>query len=368
MSEARSHSQFFSHRHIYEKVSKQLAVLRLLRWALAGVVLLQLLWIFPSSVEEMTVDEGPDAGGGQVLDQGQEFEQKMRNLKLVEADSRGKQWELNADVATRKKGQSEWLVETVRIRFFGTNGVVFYVTGDRAGLIQPNHAATSPSQATPGQMWIQGNVRTVSSNGYKFRSESLNYSQVSRHLWSEVPVQMESPPEKDGSVLQLKGERMKANLVSNEMSLEGDVFGTRQQKNGTARDKMNISSEKAFFSAASRSARFSENVMMEYLRMQVRGPEARFVFSQGQDQLESIFVTGGVRLSDAKRVSSSGTLHLLVAEERITLQGSPRVLQGQDELIGDEIVFLKGGKQVQVLNAKAQFNSDQNSPEQEKRQ
>jgi lipopolysaccharide export system protein LptA len=41
---------------------------------------------------------------------------------------------------------------------------------------------------------------------------------------------------------------------------------------------------------------------------------------------------------------------------RFVFRGNPRVVQNNDELRGDEIVFLDGGKRVQVKSARAKVD------------
>jgi lipopolysaccharide export system protein LptA len=43
-------------------------------------------------------------------------------------------------------------------------------------------------------------------------------------------------------------------------------------------------------------------------------------------------------------------------DDKVVFNGAPRVVQNGDELVGDQIVFLEGGKKVQVSNAKAQID------------
>ncbi len=268
--------------------------------------------------------------------------QIMNNVRLVEAKPEGKEWELAADRAVRPKGSDEWTVEFVKIRFFAKDGVIYDVKGRQGGVIQET-----------SDIWIKGNVETVSSNGYTFRSDSLRYESKKKRLWSTEPVEMVGPKDKDLSVLMLTGDSMSADLNSNEMVVERNVRGRKEVLSGK---KMQIQSHKALFSGRSRSAAFSGSVIIDYEATRITGPEARLGFNADQSALESVFVSGGVKVTDADRLATSGTLAVSFVEDRYVFEGSPRVVQKSDELVGDKIIFLNGGKKVQVVNAKAQFD------------
>jgi lipopolysaccharide export system protein LptA len=60
-------------------------------------------------------------------------------------------------------------------------------------------------------------------------------------------------------------------------------------------------------------------------------------------------------VTDTDKFATSGTVSLDVQEDKVVFSGSPRVVQNGDELVGDKITLLDGGRRVQVSNAKAQI-------------
>jgi lipopolysaccharide export system protein LptA len=66
--------------------------------------------------------------------------------------------------------------------------------------------------------------------------------------------------------------------------------------------------------------------------------------------------TGGARVSDSEKWATAQNLNVDFDSNRFIFRGNPRVVQNNDELRGEEIIFLDGGKQVQVRSARAKVD------------
>ncbi len=281
--------------------------------------------------------------------------QIIRNAVMVEAKQDGKEIELWSARAMRPKDKEEWTLDDVRVKFYAQNGVSYTVTGKTGGVTTANYA-----------MWIKGNVITKSSNGYTFKSESVFYDPKIKRLSSPLEVSMDGPPDANGSRLYLDGEDMVADMTTNQMNVNKNVKARRKVGSQSTEKTAQIRSNTAVFSGKSNLAIFKGNVVIEMDTMRLTGPEARFSYDPMVHTLDSINVTGGVRVTDSDKSATSGSVAVYFKDDKYVFKGSPRVLQQQDELIGDEIVFLRGGKQVQVINAKAQVDparADRTIPE-----
>jgi lipopolysaccharide export system protein LptA len=267
---------------------------------------------------------GGEGAGGQAL----------RGVHSIEVNSDGKGWELWADRGVRPKDSGEWKIETVRVKFYASNGVTYNVTG-RTGGVNP---ATF-------DLWIKGNVETKSSNGYTFKSPIVIYNSKLKKLTSA---------DTEGSRLELSGEDMFADLNSNDIKVNRNV---KARKRVHGEKTAQIQSTAAHFSGATNLAAFTGGVTIDVETMRITGPEARFTYDSKRGALDSLMVAGGVKVTDSDKFATSGSLSVYFRDDRYIFKGSPRVVQNEDELIGDEIVFLQGGKQVQVINAKAQVDS-----------
>jgi lipopolysaccharide export system protein LptA len=73
-----------------------------------------------------------------------------------------------------------------------------------------------------------------------------------------------------------------------------------------------------------------------------------------------LLMKGNVRVTDQKNWASSQYAQVLFEENEFVLFGNPRIIQDENELRGEEIRFLKGGKEVRVSKARAKV---ENNPE-----
>jgi LPS export ABC transporter protein LptC len=286
--------------------------------------------------EDQPIEQATPAAVGQSA-------QVMHDVHLVEAKADGKEWELWADRAIGPKTNVEdWTIEKVRVKFFATNDVTYNVTGKKGNVV--------PSKK---DIKIQGNVVTKSSNGYVFKTESVFYDSTSRKLTSPGEVEMTGPPDKEGGSLLLTGSDMIVEHATNEITVNRNVRAKKKLTDGRTAV---IQSQRAVFSGRSNMANFYGNVVIDFDTMRLTGPEARFAYDPKTQKLDSLEVGGGARVTDTDKFATANSVNVFFRDDRIVFKGSPRVVQRGDELVGDEIVFLEGGRKVQVSNAKAQLD------------
>jgi lipopolysaccharide export system protein LptA len=205
---------------------------------------------------------------------------------------------------------------------------------------------------------INGNVLTQSTNGYEFNSESIYFDSVGKTLTSPDKVKMKGPKDQNGQRLTLSGSNMKTLLDSSIMEINKDVVTERTLNSG---EKMKIQSDLAQFSGKSNMGRFEGQVKIYYNSMEMTGPEATFVYKPGTNLPTSMMLVGGVKVMDEQKTATSENLRVDFENKKYVFRGSPRMVHNGDELIGDEIIFLDGGKRVKVENVKAKVE-DTNEP------
>lgn len=317
--------------------------------ALLVFLFVEVLIIFPGKLEKMreadvpppeVTEENPPPENNSVL-----AEQKMKGVHLVESQSGKRDWELFSERAEGSQGSGSWNLKKVRVLFYNKEQVEFTVVGDEGSL-----------DAKTKDLSIRGNVVTQSANGYSFRTSSIFYYSQKRRIESPQEVVMRGPADKDGEGLLVRGKRMTVNVDESKMEILDQV---RAQKDVNGGKKLEIMANGAEFSGKNRQARFLGNVTMNYEKMKVQGPEAKFVYQKDQDLISSIEVMGGVKVSDVNKFASSETLHLDVLANQFTFRGKPKVVQNDDELTGDEIIFLEGGKRVKVEKVRARVEGEQ---------
>ncbi len=285
----------------------------------------------PDVEEAITPKKNPPASG--------EVDQSMSGMHMIETQEGQKEWELWSDKAIGMKGKEEFELQNVKTVFFSESGVTFTVTGNKGHVLSKTK-----------DMRIEGDVVTRSSNGYVFRTESMEYQSQTRLLSALNKVEMIGPKDVQGHALHLTGVGMKASLASSTVEILSDV---KAQKGIDGGRNALIRSQRSLFSGKDRTARFLGDVVLDMDAMRITGPEASFVYDSKKDVVRTVEFNGGARVSDAEKWATSQNLKVDFESNKFIFRGNPRVVQNNDELRGEEIVFLDGGKQVEVKRARA---------------
>jgi LPS export ABC transporter protein LptC len=304
-------------------------------------LVVELLLLSPADLDEKKVNEPPrDLKTNYAKD----IEQVMEGIHVIESRSESKEWELWADTAMGFKDQANMQLQKIKAMFFSDNGTSFEVTGDK-GQVMTNAK----------NIKVDGQVVTTSSNGYVFKSESLSYNSASRQLTSPNAVEVTGPREQGGQTLFLSGRDMSADLEKGIVKIGQDVIA---KKTLSGNRRMAVSSERVEMSGKHKSVRFTGEVLIDLNGVKIRGPDALFRYDSDDGQLESIDLEGGVRVQDVSKWATSEKLSINLAKNEFVFDGKPRVVQDNDELRGDRIIFLDGGKQVRVQNAKIKVSKE----------
>lgn len=270
-------------------------------------------------------------------------DQKVSGMHLVESQSGKRDWELFSQSAEGSQGSGTWKLNQVRALFYNKEKVEFTVTGDEGSV-----------DSKTRDLNIRGHVVTKSANGYSFETPSIFYRSGSRLIQSPDEVVMKGPQDKDGEGFYLKGSDMVVDVDKSLMQIRGQISAQKEIKD---HKKVEIAAAGAEFSGKNREARFFPNVVVNYDKMKIEGPEAKFVYQDKTNLLSSIQFKGGVKVADVNKFASSDTLNLDLLENKFTFHGKPKVIQDDDELSGDEIIFLDGGKRVKVEKVRARVES-----------
>lgn len=271
-------------------------------------------------------------------------EQQMKGVHLVESRLGNRDWELFAEAADGYQGKGTWELKNVRVLFYNEDKVQFTVTGLRGAI-----------DGKTKDMNIAGDVQTLSSNGYRFQAPSVNYQASARILKSPEKVKMMGPPDTAGKTLLLEGDRMETHVDDSLMTIRSNVSAQKTLPSG--KDFL-IRSQGAEFSGKSNQARFFDQVSIEVDTMKMEGPEANFQYDKGTDFLSSVMLKGGVKVSDMDKFATSDTVQFDPLKNQFTLNGRPRMVQNSDEITGDQIVFIDGGKKVRVENIRARLEKE----------
>ncbi|WP_413585163.1 LPS export ABC transporter periplasmic protein LptC [Bdellovibrio sp. HCB274] len=288
-------------------------------------------------LEELGKDAQPKPTAGTMADQ------RMGGVHLVESQKGQRDWELFSESAEGSQGSGNWKLKKVRVFFYNKEKVEFTATGDEGTI-----------DAASKDLKIQGNVITRSENGYVFKTPGISYSSVKRLIESPESVYMEGPPDKTGGGMVVKGRSMQVFVDDSKMLIREKVTATKSTNQGK---RFEIDADGAEFSGKHNMARFLGAVRMNYDGMRLEGPEASFMYDRGANILSSISILGGVKVSDADKFATADTVNLDLLANKYVFKGKPKVIQNNDELSGEEIIFLEGGKKVKVERVRAKMEN-----------
>lgn len=297
-------------------------------------IFLEIIIMSPSLLEKSSDDSSELEQTIQMMSDKKknEVEQKMQGVHLVENSDNQKGWELFANTATGT-ADSQWVLQNVKVQFYSENESNFLVTGDVGEI-----------DGTTKDMIIRGNVTTVSSNGYTFRTDTLRYLAKQKLMTSIDKVIMTGPDDKSGKGFRLTGEKLLVDVAKNKMSILDKILATKviNEKD------FKLTSVRADFSNKSQEAVFSGDVKMNLGLFNVKAPVATFSYSNSTKSLVKILLQNGVTFDELDRHGVCKELEMDLVENKMTMRGQPKVQQGEDEIRGQEIVFLDGGKKVKI--------------------
>jgi LPS export ABC transporter protein LptC len=309
------------------------------RWALGvlfAILMAEVLIIAPKEIGVSSRTDSPLLSHSDTSDGTQ---QSMRGVHLIEAKGEQRDWELWSDQAFTTKSGSLWRLENVKVKFFGEQNLSYLVTG-KTGEVEVNTK----------DIRIAGNVTMTSSNGYTFKTDHLDYKSGTRIISTNDPVAMTGGEKKIDT--ELTGVGITANMLTNDIVVEQAVRSKRKLESG---EYVYIESEKAEFSSAHKFAKYVGDVTIDFKGSRITGPSARFDYDPQAKNVGSMMIEGGGRITDLTKWATAKTIQMLFKENKFILKGAPRVVQDNDELVGEEIVFLDGGKEIVVNRAKAKF-------------
>lgn len=303
-------------------------------------LLIQIVLIAPSQIRDAET-KASIMPVPEVTPVGKEADQSMKEMHMIETQEGRKEWELWADKAESMKNEV-LIMANVKTIFFSDKGVTFTVTGKKGTV-----------QTKSKDMRVEGDVITRSSNGYTFRTEVMVYNSAKRTLNSTHPVEMLGPSDSRGQSLKLDGVGMNADMNKSSMDILSDVKAEKGLEDGR---KVFIRSHRANFSGIGRTADFLGEVVLDMDNMRITGPQARFNYDSKRDLVKSVMFSGGTRVSDPEKWATAQSVDVDFDADKFVFRGSPRVVQNNDELRGEVITFLQGGKQVEVTGARAKVD------------
>ena len=305
------------------------------------MVLLLMLWGLGSGflASEEVVEASPDELEGE---REVSIRESLSEIHMMEAPHDGKGWELWADKSFRYEGQEGFHLQGIRAVFPSREkeGIFLTVTGE-SGRVDVDTM----------DMRVHGNVVIQSTNGYLFKTKSVNYFSRNRQLESRDPIQAFFPRDKKGRTVTVRGSEMIAYSDQSRMEVIGEVVAQKLLSPGK---KLKIESDKMELSGKSMLAKFFGNVVMNMDKWKVAGSQAEFEYEKGV--ISSIIVKGRVRLHGIDRWAVAEQLEAHLKTDQLILRGSPRVVQSGDEVRGEEIIFYNDSQSIEIRKARVKMD------------
>lgn len=298
-------------------------------------ILVEVIFVFPQQIEKLDREaiESTD------VQKKERVEQKMNGVHFVETQKGSRDWELFAEKARGYQGEGDWFLNKVKVQFYNLETNDFTVIGNEGEV-----------DGKTKNIKIKGNVVTKSANGYTFYTEEIFYNFQLRKIISPGKIRMIGPTDDQGEGLKLDGYNMHILVETNEMKIFKDISAVKKMNSN---QNLKITSEMATFSGKNKEAHFENNVLLNYGSMLIKGPDCFFMYSANMKNLEQINVKGGVELIDKKRRATSQELVVDLFKTTLKLTGNPKIYQDQDEISGEEIMLLDGGKRLKINKARA---------------
>ena len=300
----------------------------------------EILILFPKQTEKIVPPESLPMKTSSEETSQVKPQQRMQGtqIHLVESQSGSRDWELFAQSAQSDPTSSTWDLKSVRTLFYNNEKQSIVLTGDQGQI-----------DTQTKNMKITGNVHIETSNGYLFIAPYVEYTSKGRLIFCSSVVQVKGPQVDHRRSLFLKGTGMRIPVTEQKMYLDRDVSG---EKIFDGDKTITLKSDQAELSSLNQMAQFINHVVIHYPPMVMTGDRAMFSYSEKSHSFEYLDLTGNVELKDGDRRAVSQKLRIDMVSHQLVFSGQPRLYQGEDELTGDQIIFIDNGKKVKVENVR----------------
>ncbi|MES3036558.1 MAG: LPS export ABC transporter periplasmic protein LptC [Bdellovibrionota bacterium] len=308
------------------RLLKHLAIAALLIYVCVQVVVIFPRYLNKEEKEVAVQEQAP-----------KKSEQILEGVHLVESQKGSRDWELLADKALTSGAQTgSWKLQKVTVHFYNKETKEFTVTGDEGDIDQPTKNIS-----------VKGNVVINSFNGYVFKTNDVYYKATTRSIETESPIEVQGPEDIQGKGFLMKGIGLRAEVDTSNMYILKDVKARKGMKDSK---DVEVESNSALLSGRKKEVFFQGNTKVKYDFMSIEAPESNFKYSS--NFLEEILFSGGVKALQTDRKATSQQLLVRVKEQKLIFKGNPVLMEKEDELRGDEIILVDGGRKVMVEKSK----------------
>lgn len=266
--------------------------------------------------------------------------QVMKNVKLKSSKGSKVEWSMDSATATAFSSNT-WKLKDCKLSLFNEKSSVDLTS--RSGFVDLNTK----------NMNLIGDVKAVSTNGFTFKTNELFFNNERKETSTDGAIELVNKSEK----IKVNAVGLRGNLETGELELLSEV---RCEQSILGYDNIVIKSNKAKIRSSLNDIRFMDNLRVSQKMFTIKGDEAFFAYDRNKKtELKSIKVQGNIRASDGIKTAISEKVEFKVREDVILFQGNPKLIMGDNEMVGDEILITNQQKNIQVLGGNIKANNEE---------
>jgi LPS export ABC transporter protein LptC/lipopolysaccharide transport protein LptA len=258
----------------------------------------------------------------------------LLGVHFYESSENKPKWDIRSRFAELNRREDYFYLQQVNAEFFGReSGNVIRTVSDYGR-----------SYLSRNFIELEGNVVVVSSQGYEFRMQRLDYNGANRTFFSDSFVSMKGPDILN-PVMVLEGNGMKGSADKEQFTVQKNVQARR--KMSTA-EWLHIRSVSGDFYTSEQRAVFHRRVRAQLPKVTIQSDRFELQTADGQ---ETIIANGHVTLYNRERTGSADKATVQIGDDRILLEGGAKITTDNDTMMGDQILIYSEDDRVEVKSA-----------------
>lgn len=318
-----------------KKYTLGLTLFRVIRYISAILIIISIWFLWPSELDRGMVRQENTEVSVDVPDY------LMRKLRYVSVKNSRQSMELFASTATFHMKQEVLYGKEIDAYFFNEQGRKTRILGD-----------TGTYSMKDQQLLVEGNIRSVSPDGFKLKTEVATFDAVKRVLEAKVPVEGES--EDEG--LWMRGDSARAPIDSNMVFFHGNA---KAKYNDVRYGDTVVRGDRSRLNREENKVVFEKNVVIDQKDMNVTSDEASIYYLRGggnEDKLNYMQAIRNVVIRQSQnRYSRSQLAEFFADSDTVVLTGFPSIYDGKDTITGDKLTLYRSSGVVEVKSANAAF-------------
>lgn len=290
------------------------------------VVVAEILIFMPSStVQDIKKPE-------QVVVPASDANLSIEGFHAVNWNEEGRKEIIDAEQAELFREQGFSILKKVEARIYTSGDNIIHIT-----------ASQGKYYLEKKDIEFAGDIVATSENqGYQLKTNSLKYIENEKSLLTDDAVWIVGPNPQAPS-LEVTGIGLRANTKTEEFSILKDVHSKKHDVNA---DSIDIDSDRAQVFSKKNQALFESNVVVKQKDMNIYTDNFLIDYNGKNKAIDKAVAYDVVKIVQQDRVATCTKAFLLNRQQKIVLTGSPKVVQGNDTVVGKVVVFFTKEKKI----------------------